>query len=77
MLCSKCNKNNAVIFVNKLNPTTKETQTEGLCYQCAKELGINPLEALAKQSNLSQTDIEDMTSQIESMFQDMTENMSE
>ena len=77
MLCSKCNKNTAVIFLNKLNPTTKEQQTEGLCYQCAKELGINPLEALAKQANLSQTDIEDMTSQFESMFKDISENMTE
>ena len=77
MLCSKCNKNTAVIFLNKLNPATKEQQTEGLCYQCAKDLGINPLEALAKQANLSQTDLEDMTSQFESMFKDISENMSE
>ena len=77
MLCSKCNKNTAVIFLNKLNPATKETQVEGLCYGCAKELGINPLEALAKQANLSQTGLEDMTSQFESMFQDISENMTE
>ena len=77
MLCSKCNKNTAVIFLNKLNPATKEKQTEGLCYQCAKDLGINPLEALAKQANLSQTDIEDMTSQFETMFKDISENMTE
>lgn len=77
MLCSKCNKNTAVIFLNKINPETKEHQAEGLCYQCAKDLGINPLEALAKQANLSQTDLEDMTSQFESMFKDISENMSE
>ena len=77
MLCQKCNKNTAVIFLNKINPETKEQQTEGLCYQCAKELGINPLEALAKQANLSQTDLEDMTSQFESMFKDISENMTE
>ncbi len=77
MLCSKCNKNTAVIFLNKLNPATKETQVEGLCYACAKEMGINPLEALAKQANLSQNDIEDMTSQFESMFKDISENMTE
>jgi ATP-dependent Clp protease ATP-binding subunit ClpE len=77
MLCQKCNKNTAVIFLNKINPETKEQQNEGLCYQCAKELGINPLEALAKQANLSQTDLEDMTSQFESMFKDISENMTE
>lgn len=76
MLCSKCKKNTAVVFINKLDDN-KQPHTEGLCYQCAKEMGINPLEALAKQSNLTQKDLEDMTSQFESMFQDISENMSE
>ena len=76
MLCSKCKKNTAVVFVNRLDEN-KQQQMEGLCYNCAKELGINPLEALAKQANLSQTDLEDMTSQFESMFKDISENMSE
>ena len=76
MLCSKCKKNTAVVFVNKLDEN-KQPQMEGLCYNCAKELGINPLEALAKQANLSQTDLEDMTSQFETMFKDISDNMSE
>ena len=76
MLCSRCNKNTAVVFVNRLNEN-KEQQMEGLCYNCAKELGINPLEALAKQANLSQTDLEDMTSQFETMFKDISDNLSE
>ena len=76
MLCSRCNKNTAVVFVNRLDEN-KNQQMQGLCYNCAKELGINPLEALAKQANLSQSDLEDMTSQFENMFQDMSENMSE
>ena len=76
MLCSKCKKNTAVVFVNRLDEN-KQQQMEGLCYNCAKELGINPLEALAKQANLSQNDLEDMTSQFENMFKDISENMSE
>ena len=76
MLCSRCKKNAAVVFVNRLDEN-KQPQTEGLCYNCAKELGINPLEALAKQANLSQTDLEDMTSQFETMFKDISENMSD
>ncbi|MCR5145789.1 MAG: ATP-dependent Clp protease ATP-binding subunit [Clostridia bacterium] len=76
MLCSRCKKNTAVVFVNKLDDN-KQPQMEGLCYNCAKELGINPLEALAKQANLSQTDLEDMTSQFETMFKDISENMTD
>ena len=76
MLCSRCKKNTAVVFVNKLDDN-KQPRMEGLCYNCAKELGINPLEALAKQANLSQTDLEDMTSQFETMFKDISENMTD
>ncbi len=76
MLCSRCKENVAVVFVNKLDEN-KQSKMEGLCYNCAKELGINPLEALAKQANLSQTDLEDMTSQFETMFKDISDTMSE
>ena len=47
---------------------------EGLCYECAKKQGINPLDALAKQANLSDSDLENMSMQFESMFNDMSEN---
>ena len=71
MLCSVCKKNAAVIFINKSNDTS---QMEGLCYGCAKKQGINPLDALAKQANLSDSDLENMSMQFESMFNDMSEN---
>ena len=51
MLCSMCNKNTAVIFINKQMPDNS-IETEGLCYECAKKRGINPLEALTKQANI-------------------------
>ncbi len=76
MLCTKCNKNTAVVFLNKLDDSGNQ-KMEGLCYECAKSLGINPLEALANQANLSQSDLEDMTKQFETMFQDLSENMSD
>ena len=74
MLCSICNKNTAVIFVNKQLPD-KSFATEGLCYECAKKKGINPLDALTKQANLSEEDMKDMASQIENMFRDMSDNI--
>ena len=75
MLCSVCNKNTAVIFINKLE--NGKNSVEGLCYNCAKEKGINPLEVLAKQTNLSEEELNDMSSQLETIFNDITENMSE
>ena len=41
----------------------------------AKEKGINPLDALAKQANISEENLKNMTNQLENMFKDMSENM--
>ncbi len=71
MLCSICNKNTAVVFVNKPSPDGN-SKLEGLCYECAKKKGINPIDTLVKQANLSESDIEDMTRQFEDMFKDIS-----
>lgn len=78
MLCSVCKKNTAIIFVNKQNDNG-EDKLEGFCYNCAKEKGINPMEVLAKQSTILDGDnvnLEDMTSQFETIFKDLTESLS-
>jgi len=74
MLCSICNKNTAVIFINKQMPD-KTVASEGLCYECAKRKGINPLDVLTKQANISDEDIKNLTDQLENMFQDMSSDM--
>ena len=75
MLCSDCKKNNAVVFVNKKGEDGKNT-LEGYCYDCAKKRGINPIDSLMKQANLSEEDLNNMTEQFESMFKDMSDNMN-
>lgn len=78
MLCSICNKNTAIIFVNSKNDKG-EDKLEGFCYNCAKEKGINPLEVLSKQSSLLENDkvnLEDMTSQLEDIFKDLSQSLS-
>ena len=75
MLCSDCKKNSAVVFVNKKDKDGKNT-LEGYCYDCAKKRGINPIDSLMKQANLSEEDLNNMTEQFESMFKDMSENMN-
>jgi len=73
MLCSVCHKNMAVIFTKKIEGN--ESSMEGLCYNCAKERGINPLEVLAKQANLSESELNDMSKQFENIFEDLSENI--
>ncbi len=75
MLCSDCKKNNAVVFVNKKGEDGKNT-LEGYCYDCAKKRGINPIDSLMKQANLSEEDLNNMTEQFEAMFKDMSDNMN-
>ena len=76
MLCSVCKKNPAVIFINKTGSDNK-SEMEGLCYSCATKKGINPLDNLAKQANLSEKDIADMTNKIESMLSGLSANIDE
>ena len=78
MLCSVCRKNTAIIFFNEKNDKG-EDKLEGFCYNCAKEKGINPLEVLSNQANILDGDkinLEDMTSQFEDIFKDLTDNLS-
>ena len=73
MLCSVCHKNMAVIFTRKVDGD--KSSMEGLCYNCAKEKGINPLDVLAKQANLSEDEINDISKQFENIFEDLNENI--
>ena len=75
MLCSDCKKNTAVIFVNKQDENGK-MKTEGYCYECAKKRGINPLNAFSNTSNLSESDLNNMTEQLNSMFKDLSGNLA-
>ncbi len=75
MLCSDCKKNNAVVFVNKKENDGKNT-LEGYCYDCAKKRGINPIDSLMKQANLTEDDLNNMTQQFEEMFNDMSNDMN-
>ena len=76
MLCSECNKNAAILFIDRVE--NGETHTEGLCFDCAKKKGINPTEALRRQAEaLSQNgNIENMTKQFEEIFQDLSQNIN-
>ena len=76
MLCSICKTNTAVIFINKRDENGK-ADVEGLCYECAKKKGINPIDAMAKQANLSDKDIKDLSNKLDKMFQNLSVNLSE
>ena len=74
MLCSVCHKNVAVVFAKRIEGD--KSQTEGLCYECAKKKGINPLEFLVQQSGLTDEQLQDMSNQFDSILGDITGDMS-
>lgn len=74
MLCSVCKKNTAVIFINKQGEDNKP-ELQGLCYSCASKMGVNPIDSLAKQTNLSDKDISNMTEQLETLFSNLSGNV--
>ena len=77
MLCSECNKNQAILFYKKIEDGKESL--EGYCYDCAKKKGINPTEVLAKQNDILSKDkinINDMTKQFETIFKDLAENIN-
>ena len=76
MLCSVCKKNTAVIFVNKQEKDGK-SELEGLCYDCAKKRGINPIDTMARQANLSDKDIQELTNKLDDMFKNLSVNMND
>ncbi len=67
-LCSKCKKRPAVVFMS--NPMNPSAEPEGLCLVCAKELGIKPVDDMLKSMNISDEDIEQMSSQFLEMMSD-------
>ena len=79
MLCSKCNKNPAILFFEKNDGKGKNKKLEGLCYNCAKKQGIDPLETLYRQNDVLAHDpvsMEEMRKQFENIFKDFDENIS-
>lgn len=67
LLCSRCKKRMAVIFMSRIE--NGETINEGLCLQCAKELGIPQVKDLIDKMGITDDDIESMNDQMLEMMQ--------
>lgn len=77
MLCSECKQNPAILFFEKIENNQKKW--EGLCYDCAKKKGIDPIETLKQQNDVISNDkvnLNDMTKQFETIFKDLAENIN-
>ena len=67
MLCTRCGKRPAVVFVS--NNNSKDAPTVGYCLTCAKELGIKPVEDLISKMGISDEDLENVQDQMNTLMQ--------
>ena len=68
LMCTRCHKRPAVIFMSRME--NGQMVNEGLCLQCAKELGIPQVKELIDRMGISDEDIEAMSNQIMDMMGD-------
>ncbi len=66
MLCSKCNKRPAVVFVSNSADTSSSV---GYCLTCAKEAGIKPVTDIIEKMGISEDDIEMMQDQMTDLME--------
>lgn len=57
MLCSRCKKRQAVVFISTIQGTEK--RDEGLCLICAKELGVPQVNDYLEKMGISDDDLEE------------------
>ena len=69
MLCVRCNKRPAVVYVQKLEGG--ESKSEGYCLRCAREMGIKPVEDLMKRFNISDQDLDNMEEKMNDFMKEM------
>ncbi len=62
MVCSRCKKRPAVVFITRMEGDN--STNEGLCLTCAKELGIKPVDDLLTKFGIGQEELEQMDEQL-------------
>jgi ATP-dependent Clp protease ATP-binding subunit ClpC len=66
MYCSRCKKRIAVVFITRVEDG--KTINDGLCIQCARELGIKPVNDLVEKMGVSEEDLENMGNELENLM---------
>ena len=68
MICCKCQKRPAVVFVSN---NKDDEQPKGYCLVCAKDMGIKPVEDIMKRMGISPEDLESVQEQMDSIMENM------
>ena len=62
MLCSKCGKRPAVVFISKIQGD--DSTQEGLCLKCAMEMNIGPIKQFMEKMGITEEEVEAVSEQL-------------
>ena len=67
MLCNRCKKRLAVVFINKIE--NGKQASEGLCLKCAGELGIKAPGQMLENMGISEEDFNELSDEMGEFFE--------
>lgn len=73
MLCVRCKKNPAMLFVNRLDPATNKQTNEGYCLNCARELNIGPVDEILKNMGITPEQFDEINNGMNEIITSMGE----
>ncbi|MBR4888511.1 MAG: ATP-dependent Clp protease ATP-binding subunit, partial [Clostridia bacterium] len=68
MMCSRCGKRPAVVFVSQ---STDTSNSKGLCIVCAKQLGIKPVNDMMEKMGITDEQLEAMSEEMDALMATM------
>ncbi len=71
MLCVRCKKNMAVVFINQIDKNGNQ-KNEGYCLSCAKELNLGPVSEMIKNLGIDPEEFDSMNQETMQMMQSMS-----
>lgn len=76
MLCCKCNKNLAVVYVTRMEPDGT-SKNEGYCLTCAQELNLGPVNDIMKNMGINAEEMDGLNREMAAMVEEMGGDIGE
>ncbi len=70
MLCCRCKKNLAVVYITKMEPDGT-SKNEGYCLTCAKELNLGPVNDIMKNMGINPEEMDSLNREMSEMMEEM------
>ncbi len=73
MLCCRCKKNLAIVYITKMEPDGTSTN-EGYCLTCAQELNLGPVNDMMKKMGINPEEMDGLNREMAEMMEEMGED---